>query len=203
MAHKQMQFTLHGLVGAAIQTLRNPHEGARLVMAQNLPKPLLWQMLGVVVALSVVLGQGSVLLFVDQADLAGSFSVLLTPLAMAALQLVVLVVTVLAVHWIGRQMGGVGRFEDSLALMVWLQFIMICLQVVQVVAMSISTPFADIIGLVGLVLFFWLLTNFIAALHGFRSLGLVFVMILVSAVGMVFLLSLLLSLIGFTGTGEF
>jgi len=200
MAFEQMQFTLRDLVAHAIRTLRNPREGARLVMAQNFPASLLWQMLAVVVALSVVLGQGAMLLLVDPAEFAGSL--LFRPALMAGLQLGVLVATVFAIHVIGRRMGGVGRFEDALALMVWLQFIMICLQVVQVVLMLVAPPLADMLGLVGFVLFLWLLTSFIAQMHGFQSLVMVFVMILISAMGLVIALSVVLSMFGITGVGE-
>ena len=200
MAVEQMQFTLRDLVAHAIETVRNPQGGARLIMAQNVPTQYLWQMLAVVVALSVVLGQGAMLLLADPGDLAGPLMIM--PGVMAALQLAVLIVTVHAISFVGRSMGGTGSFEDALALMVWLQFIMICLQVIQVGAMLIAQPVADMIGLAGLVLFLWLLTNFIAVLHGFKSLGLVFVMILASALGMIFLLSLALSLLGIAAPGD-
>lgn len=200
MAVEQLHFTLRDLISHAWETVRNPRDGARMVVDQNVPGPLLWQMLAVVVALSVVLGQGALMLVSGPEDLAGPL--VLNPAIMAGLQLAVLVVTVYAIHWIGRSMGGTGSFEGALALTVWLQFIMICLQVVQVVAMLIAQPLADIIGIAGLVLFLWLLTNFVAVLHGFQSLGLVFVMILASALGMVFLLSLALSIMGITAPGD-
>ncbi|MCR9088687.1 MAG: YIP1 family protein [Rhodobacteraceae bacterium] len=200
MAVEQMHFTLRDLVTHAWETVRNPRAGAERVMGQNVPSQLLWQMLAVVVALSVVLGQGALLLVAGPEDLAGPL--VLNPAIMAGLQLAVLVITVYAVHWIGRSMGGTGSFEDTLALMIWLQFIMICLQVVQIAAMMLAQPLADIIGLAGLVLFLWLLTNFVAVLHGFQSLGLVFVMIVASGLGMVFLISLALSLLGITAPGD-
>ena len=200
MAVEQMHFTLRDLVSQAWETVRNPRAGAQLVIGQNVPVPLLWQMMAVVVALSVVLGQGSLMLVTGPDDLAGPLVV--NPVVMAGLQLAVLIITVHAIHWIGRSMGGTGSFEDALALMIWLQFIMICLQIVQIAAMMIAQPLADVIGLAGLVLFLWLLTNFVAVLHGFHSLGLVFVMILASALGMVFLLSLVLSILGITSPGD-
>ena len=53
--------------------------------------------------------------------------------------------------------------------MIWLQFIMALLQAVQLVAVLILPLLAALLGLVGLGLFFWLLTGFVAELHGFRS----------------------------------
>jgi hypothetical protein len=55
------------------------------------------------------------------------------------------------------------------------------LQLAQLVVDMISPVMAGIIGLGGFVLFLWLMTAFIAELHGFRSRGLVFVGMVVSA----------------------
>lgn len=200
MAVEQIPFTLRDLVTLAVATVRNPKEGARVVIGQNVPNPFLWQMMAVVVALSVVLGQGALLVLAGPGELAGPL--MLNPAIMAGLQLAVLLVTVHAITWIGRSLGGTGSFDDALALMVWLQFIMICLQVVQVAAMMVAQPVADMIGIAGLALFLWLLTNFVAVLHGFKSLGLVFVMILASALGLVFLMSLALSILGIVTPGD-
>jgi hypothetical protein len=78
----------------------------------------------------------------------------------------------------------------------------VCIQVVQTALMLILPPLASIVGIVGLVLFMWLLTNFIAVIHGFRSLGQVFVMILLSMFVLAFILSILLTLFGVTVPGQ-
>ena len=90
----------------------------------------------------------------------------------------------------------------TVLLIAWLQFIMVCIQVVQTALMLIVPPFASLLGIAGLVLFMWLLTNFIAVIHGFRSLGQVFVMILVSLFVLAFVLSILLSIAGVTVPGQ-
>ncbi|MEM1363314.1 MAG: Yip1 family protein [Pseudomonadota bacterium] len=199
MAVEQIEFTLRDLLSRAIETVRNPQDGARLVIGQNIPMPILWQMMFAVVALSVVLGQGLMIFLAEPTSLAGPL--VWNPMLMAGVQVAVLMISVYAVHWIGHAMGGTGTFEDALALMIWLQFIMICLQIVQLAAMMLAQGLADIIGLAGVVLFLWLLTNFVAVLHGFRSLGLVFVMILGSLLGIIFVLSLVLSILGFAVPG--
>ena len=50
-------------------------------------------------------------------------------------------------------------------------------------------------------MFLWLLTNFVAVLHGFRSLGMVFVMIVVSAFAVTFVLSIVMSILGIVPSG--
>lgn len=195
-----MSLTLNDLLRLAMESVRDPREGARRVTEAGLPRDARWQALLLVVVVSVLLGQFSAVIAPGGADvLMAPF--LANPLATALVQLGLVAIMVYAVYWIGRAMGGTGSFEDTILLIAWMQFIMICVQVVQTVALILIPPVASLIGLLGLGLFFWLLTNFVAELHGFESLGKVFLMILVSIVGIAFGLSLILSLIGIAVPG--
>jgi hypothetical protein len=195
-----MSVTLSDLMRLAYETVRAPREGAQRVMGAPMSRNDRWLALTLTVIVSVILGKlNQFAAPVEGNPLMQSF--LGNPLAMALIQFSLLVITVYAVYWIGRATGGQGSFEDSILLIAWMQFIMICLQVMQTVALFLVPPLADLIGLMGLVLFFWLLTNFVAELHGFDSLGKVFLMILVSIVGIAFGLSLILSLIGIAVPG--
>jgi hypothetical protein len=178
----------------AWRTVKNPREGAVEVLSLGIPREALWPALALVVVLSIILANLAALLLAGEAGAAMPVG----PAATGFIQLALLVVMVFAVFWIGRAMGGTGSFEESILLVAWLQFVMVCLQVVQTGVLLISTPIAEIFGLLGTALFLWLLTNFVAVLHGFGSLFRVFVMILVSAFGIAFGLSILLTLIGVT-----
>ena len=106
-----------------------------------------------------------------------------------------------AVTLVGRMFGGTGRFDEALALIVWLQFIFLCVQILQLVAVLVIPPMAGLITMLAVGLFFWLLVNFIATLHGFTSLGMVFVMTILSGFTILFVLSLILTLLGVTFEG--
>ncbi|QIE41871.1 YIP1 family protein [Rhodobacteraceae bacterium SC52] len=201
MTIEPLDFTPRGLLAAALATLRRPRDGVARVLNAQLPTAILWTMLAAVVAASVALGQGTLILATGGAALGNPY--LANPLVMFLIQIGLLVVMVYAIHFIGRLMGGQGVFEDTLALVVWLQFVMACLQVVQTIALFVLPPVADVIGIVGLVVFIWLLTHFIATVHGFKSLGLVFGMILVSAFGITFAMSLILTMMGVVAPGDF
>jgi hypothetical protein len=196
-----LDFSPRALLSAAIDSVRNPKAGVARLVATDLPTPVLWTALVAVVAVSVVMGQGALLLVAGGAPSGNAY--LANPLVMWVIQLALLVVMVYAIHFVGQWMGGLGAFEDSLAIVVWLQFIMACLQVLQTVMIVFAPPIADVIGIVGLGLFLWLLTAFVAAVHGFASLGMVFVMILVSAFGITFVMSLILSVLGIATPGDF
>jgi len=188
-----MTLTLNGLLAMVWRTVRNPREGATEVLSLGIPREALWPALALVVVLSILFAQVTSLLVTGEAGMAG---MPVGPAATGFIQLLLLVVMVFAIFWIGRTMGGSGSFEETILLVAWLQFIMVCLQVVQAVALLILPPVAGLIGVVGLVLFLWLLTNFIAVLHGFSSLIQVFIMILVAAFGIAFGLSIILTIIG-------
>jgi hypothetical protein len=190
-----MTLTLNSLLAMAWRTVRNPREGATELLSLGVPREALWPALALVVVLSILFAQVTSLLMTGQAGMGG---MPIGPAATGFIQLLLLVVMVFAIFWIGRAMGGSGSFEEAILLVAWLQFIMVCLQVLQAAALLILPPVAGLIGVAGLVLFLWLLTNFIAVLHGFSSLVQVFIMILVAAFGIAFGLSIILTLIGVT-----
>ena len=192
-----MMPSLNQLLMMVGRSLRNPREGAEEVLALGVPREGLWPILGLVVVLSVMLAEITGLIAVstagEQMEITG---ILANPAMAGALQLVLLVVMVVAVHRVGRAMGGTGSFEESLLLMSWLQFIMVVIQVFQTAALMIAPPLAGLVGIFALVLFFWLLTHFVAVIHGFTSLAQVFVMILVSGFAISFALMLVLAILG-------
>jgi hypothetical protein len=186
------------------QTFADPRGAAERLMRLDLPAPVLWEALALVVALSVITAQLTTIFLggaaAPEAEMMGDFFA--NPLLMGVIQGAVLVVMVFAVHVIGRAMGGVGRFEDAIALVAWLQFLLVCLQVAQTFVGFLSPALSGLVGLAGIVLFFWLLTQFVMALHAFESAAMVFVMIMVSLLGITFAISMILTLLGILVVGE-
>jgi len=183
------------LVPMAVETVKDPRSVAQRLMALDLGRDVLWQSLALVVVLSILLAEFGAL-FLGGAPDAAQGSAFISPLRMGLIQLSLLVMMVFAIFWVGRAVGGTGRFKDGLAMVVWLQFCMVCLQVVQTAALLLLPPLAWAIGVFGLVMFLWLLTHFIAVVHGFESMAKTFLMIVVSSFGFAFGLSLILAMIG-------
>ncbi|MFV0361448.1 YIP1 family protein [Tropicimonas sp.] len=181
-----------------LETLRDPRVAARRILAAHLPLAALWEALALVVVLSVLTGQVATMLVggltPDSVSLLPVF--FFSPFLLALVQGVLLVVMVAAVYGIGRAFGGQGQFAGALALVTWLQFLMVCLQVLQGVALVIAPLLSTLLGLAGVVAFFYLLTIFICELHGFTRPGMVFAGILATLVGMIFILSILLGILG-------
>ena len=92
---------------------------------------------------------------------------------------------------IGRAMGGRGRLADALALVAWLEAVLILIQIVQILFLLISPQIAVLIGLFSFAVFMWVLANFIAELHGVTSALKVLGMILLTFLLVSFVLALL------------
>jgi hypothetical protein len=189
--------SLGTLLRLARDTITDPREGATTVLSFAPPRQALWLMFAIVVVLSLFMGELVFLISpVPDGALSGPYQS--SPILLGLLQAAFLFVMVHAITFIGRWFGGTGRFEEALLLMVWLQFIFLCVQVIQLIALVIIPPMAAVITLLALGLFLWLLVNFIAVLHGFTSLGMVLVMTILSALAILFAMSLVLSILGLT-----
>lgn len=186
-----MQLNVAAVSALVRLTLTRPREAAARLIALGVPDDARWLGFVIVVVLSVLLGQASVLLMEDGEAMGGGL------LFMAMFQTSVLLGLVVAVQGVGRALGGKGNFPDTLLLLAWLQFVMLVVQFVQIVALVVIPPVFGVITLLALAVFMWLLTNFVLVLHGFTSAMKVFVGIIFSFFGVVMVLAFLLTLLGF------
>jgi hypothetical protein len=188
-----MTVTFADLMSLVRETLVAPRKGARMILDLGLPARVGWLALALMAVGSAILTHLTMVMMSPEA-VAYWGGAMGSPVNTAVLQWVVMFVTVHAVHRFGQMRGGHGTLAGSVVLVAWLQFVLLALQALQLVVQVILPPFSQLLGLVGLGLFFWLLTNFVAEIHGFKSLGavfasVVFVMILASMV-MVFVFSM-------------
>ena len=191
--------TLTEFLAAAQFTLREPKKAARGLIAMNLPMSVRWLALSLVTVLSTLFLLAEIKLspFSDDPMM---LRMLDSPLMLAAMQFLVLVVSAYLIARIGKFFQGVGNFDDALLLVLWMQAVLCLVQLFQILAMLTFAPLADLVGFVGLFATGWLITNFVAELHGFKSLILVFVGILLGAFATMVALSIVLAvLIGVGG----
>lgn len=169
-------------------TLRDPKRGVRIVMGWPLTTGDLWLVLALLATLSTLLAEAMVALSAGEVDPAMAV-MLAAPLGFAALQFAGLGVMAVLLFALGRPFGGTGQFPEALAAVGWLQCILLVVQIVQIIAILVLPVFALLIAVGSLGLAIWLLTNFTAELHGFRSLFLTLLAIIAAFIGMVVLLS--------------
>lgn len=191
-----MDTSLVALWGLVRETVTDPRAGARTIMAAGLTMQARWLALALVVVLSVFLGQLTIRVLMAPSGMMAA--VLSGPASSILLQAGVLLLMAIAAHNVGRMMGGHGNFPDAMLLVACLQGIMVLVQAVQIVALLLLPPLGGIVSLLGFGVFLWVLTGFVAELHGFRSLLGVFGMVVVTAFGVAFLLALFLAMLGIT-----
>ncbi|WP_333817123.1 Yip1 family protein [Tabrizicola sp.] len=170
-------------IGALAQlTLREPRQAARTLLAEDVPIPARTAGLLLVAVVSALLASLQVGGKLTELDPFSRF-MLASPFRAAVFQWLFLALTVVLVHRVGRAFDGRGSLPDALLVVVWLQLPMLALQILQLVATLLVPPLAGIIGLAGFALFLWLMTSFVAELHGFRSRGMVFLGLVLTALG--------------------
>jgi len=191
-----MNLTFATLVQRAIASVISPRPEARWLLSTfDMPREARWLALVLTVVLSVIVAQVG-LFFVPLATDMPFAQILTNPFLSTIAQTSLLILMVFVIFFVGRAMGGIGGFGNTILVVAWVQFIMTVLQSLQTVALMVSAPLASILGVISFVIFFRVLTSFIAELHGFKSLLNVFVMILVTMVGLTFGVSILLAIIG-------
>lgn len=180
----------------ARDSIADPKGIARQVLALPYPRPVWWQALALLIVLSVLFTA-----LLNALMFGGAEPVFLAfthnPFGMLAMQAGLGAGMVFAMYHVGRVFGGTGSFDGALRMTVWVHFVMFGLQLLQIVILLIVPAFGSITGLVIMGLNLWMLTNFVAVLHGFRSLGAVFGMIIITFFAASFVLITLLSLFGF------
>lgn len=171
-------------------SLRDPRGVARILMRMDLPMNALWTAAALMAVGSALLTHLGIGLMMPM-DMGGAM-VMPSPVFTAVSQFFVLLLTAQLAAWLGRMAGGTGRFGAALLLVTWLQFVLLALQLLQLVLMAVIPPLGMILGYVAVAVFFWLLSAFVAELHGFRSTGLTFLGVFLTTIVAAFLLALLL-----------
>jgi hypothetical protein len=190
-----MGWNLPNLLSALRYSLQSPRDAIRQVIASDPPMTARWIALLLVAIASTFLMLLSLSLVPSEELPPALVWSMGAPLSLAAIHLVMLFVSVHLLFRLGRFRNGRGSFADSLTVLIWFQIIMLAVQAVQLALQVLLPPFALAAYFAGLVLFFWLLTNFVAELHGFASLTKTFFGILVALAVLILLLGFGLALV--------
>ncbi|MWB77214.1 hypothetical protein GLS40_04180 [Pseudooceanicola sp. 216_PA32_1] len=118
------------------------------------------------------------------------------PVAMAAFAAALLLANVVFLTMSGKILGGVGRFDDLLAISVWLQALRLVLQVGVTVMALLSPGLGGMIAAIAGIWSIWILLNFVAEAHGFSSVARALVAFVIGVIGLAFVLSFMLALFG-------
>lgn len=175
------------------QSITAPRLAARRVIDMPVPQAAVWQAFVLSVVLSVLQSEVFARLLPGAGGLL--FQMPNSPLASVIVGVVSLFAMVLATYYVGRLFKGEGSFDGALRINIWLQLAVVALNLIQLVLFLLIPPMSLIIGVASIIVMMWMLTNFVAELHGFRALFPVFVMIILTGMALFFLLVLVLSVI--------
>ena len=189
-----MDTRLQTLLALMRVTLVDPAEGARRVLAMDIPRAALWQGFALVAVMAVLLLEASAALSPVSYPMIEALRA--SPLRVALLQAFLLFVLIHAVYRIGALFGGTGSFDESLRLVVWLEIVLMTVQMVQTVISVVLPLLGSLIGMAALLWFLWALTTMVTVLHGFSSRGLVFMGITLSFFLIIFALSIAMVMLG-------
>lgn len=164
-----MELRLGNLLTLARETVLSPRTGVPRLLALNPPMEARWIGAGLVVCVSAVLAYLANILFPVRVETPWDW-LTSSPLKMMLSQSVGVLFTAGAMAFVGQRFGGRGSFPDALLLTVWMEFITLCVQVLQVVMMLLFPLIAQLLGLVAFGLVFWMIVRFTAELHGFSNL---------------------------------
>lgn len=167
----------------ALLSVRDPAEAARQILAQRLSRDILWIAFFLAVVLNALVQQGfSVLYPLIDAQVQPVFQPVWRMLAMSG---GLLFMNIVAFSFIGRLIGGKGRFEGVMALMVWLQLLQAAIHA-GVFAAVLLLPFLLTPLLVGVwVVSLYITLHFINQAHQFNSLGKSFLVIVLFGLAVV------------------
>lgn len=189
-----MNLTPETLFIAARETLADPQRAARRVMDLGLSATEALMALALTASVATLLTSLLQLVLGPVPDPAME-EVLGHPFVLAISQFSLMLSGGFLMWQVGRMFGGQGTFARAVALVAWLEIVLILLQLVGTVAVMILPVLAGPISLASLFAFFYLLTHFTAALNGFTSLPKTFFAILGTGIVVTFVLALLLLLL--------
>jgi hypothetical protein len=178
-------------------TFRAPVQAGHLLMAQDWPMSVRWMGLLLAVSVSGLLAWVSVQLYpATEGETVAVFAISQQPLLLAGFQVVAIVVGAALMSGVGRMFGGQGRFEDALLLAVWIETILLLVQVAQIVLSLVLPAFGGLLGILSIALFLWLTVQFTKALHGFTSGPKILLVLFATLLALGFVLSFLAAAFG-------
>lgn len=168
-------------------TVRDPRQGMRGVLQTNPPSGVRMTALALIAVASSLMMHVSLWLAPTPAPNPLIEMLIATPFTTAGVQIVVLLIASWLIFQVGKAWGGQGSFGDAVLAVVWLQVFLLALQAGQTVGLALIPVVAVLIGPLSLVVFFWLQTQFVAEVHGFRSGAKVFLGIILTIFAVSFL----------------
>lgn len=182
----------------AVQTLRDPKSAAAEIMSWQIPRTELWMAAAVVAILSTFMSTLSNAMMPVPEPIAGLVD---SPFTLFMIIAGGFLVTVHAIFWTGRMLGGSDDMDDLLALLVWMQVLRAVAQVLILLTVLLMPFLASFFVLFVGIATLWVFLNFISVGLQLNSLLRALLVLIAGAVAMSLGFSILFSMIGVSALG--
>ena len=203
-----MNFKVQSLSVLVAQTLRDPANAARFVIAAGYRRDILWTFLLLVCIVNAALVWLSNALTGPTPEQLAQIpiqipQIIFSPLFTFVFLVGALVITVYVLHWIGAAIGGDGSLDDMLSVLVWLQFMRVLAQAVMLVLLLLAPSIAGLFGLAVALVSLWILVHCVNEGAGLGSVFKTVGVLLSATVGIIMGLSFILTFTGLASMGIF
>lgn len=170
----------------------DPRSAARFILRMKLASDVLWSAVLLVVILSVLLTYVTML----AAAPVTMFGMGSSPFFLAIFMASNMVFLIFALFWTGKALGGQGELQGFIALVTWLQMLLLLAQVIQTIFAVFSPLLSSWFGIGSLLFGMWILIQFVTEAHEFKHWGIGLLSLVLAVLGVSAGLSILLGLIG-------
>jgi len=173
-------------------TIREPARAAQILLQMRLSREALWTGLCLVAVLNTMLFTLSNLLIPSPKILPPFLE---APAVYLVMIFAGLLLTCMAIHWVGRAAGGKGSLQDVMVLVLWLQGLRVLVQCASIL-LALTLPFLSFfLVLAAAAIGLYIMIHFIDQAHQFNSIGLSFGVLIGSGLAIVLGLSALISVL--------
>lgn len=173
-------------------SLQSPRQALRYVLSFNLSQSEGLTALGLVATITTLIIHFGMLMVPHDPSAADNLMVA-SPFGTVLVQFAGLLLTAFLVYYLGKLKAGRGTLAQSFATIAWLQAVMLVVQIAVLFALILVPQLSPVLSFVTLGLYLWLMSTFVAELHGFRSALKVFLAIMLTSFGLALILSFVLA----------
>ncbi len=184
------------LLQLAVETLKKPKRNLRIVLDIVITMPELLHATALVAAISTILSV--LLLLLEPIEVQNAFAGFSrNPIPLFIIQMVTFFGLAALIAYVGRMFQGHGTFKEALTALVWLQFILFGISIIQLFLGAIVPFLAPVIFIFSMMIMIRLTVGFIMEIHGFTNAFAVIAGVLGTFFALAFVFGIILTMLGF------
>jgi len=193
-----MNWTVPEIAAHVLTSLRSPRRAAAEFMEWDIPDKAIAPL---VLVSAILFALGSELVSAMNPPAPGQPYVYIAPIFVVLLLLGTLLIMSMAISVIGQAFGGTGNFMRALLVMSWVQFVWFWI-FLPLSLFPLPATVIEVLTLLALIYMLWVMSAFVAALHGLKRIGMAFLVVFLASLIASVVFMALVGSIGLTILGE-